>query len=297
MKLARFLHSGKEQLGIVKEQRIIPIPAADFSDSMPDLLCRLNALKPRLEQLEKNSQSSLNLDQVTLLAPIPQPEKFIGVGLNYADHVAETGLETPEFPTLFNKQSSCVTGPGAPIYRPNISDKLDYEGELALVIGQYCRNVSEADAPRAIAGYTIVNDVSVRDWQIKSPTWTLGKSFDSHGPMGPWIVTSDSLDPHNLELRTWLNDELRQHSNTRNLIFNCYQLVATLSSVCTLKPGDVIATGTCSGVGVKMKPRGYMKPGDQVTIEIEGIGRLTNPVQQEPQSNSFISQTPPVLNP
>ncbi|MBR9866988.1 MAG: fumarylacetoacetate hydrolase family protein [Oceanospirillales bacterium] len=297
MKLARFLHSGKEQLGIVKEQRIIPIPADDFSDSMPDLLCRLNALKPRLEQLEKNSQSSLNMDQVTLLAPIPQPEKFIGVGLNYADHVAETGLETPEFPTLFNKQSSCVTGPGAPIYRPNISDKLDYEGELALVIGQHCRNVSEADAPKAIAGYTIVNDVSVRDWQIKSPTWTLGKSFDSHGPMGPWIVTSDSLDPHNLELRTWLNDELRQHSNTRNLIFNCYQLVATLSSVCTLKPGDVIATGTCSGVGVKMKPRGYMKPGDKVTIEIEGIGRLTNPVQQEPQSNSFICQTPPVLNP
>jgi len=297
MKLARFLHSGREQLGIVKEQRIIPIPAADFSDSMPDLLCRLNALKPRLEQLEKNSKSSLNMDQVTLLAPIPQPEKFIGVGLNYADHVAETGLETPEFPTLFNKQSSGVTGPGAPIYRPNISDKLDYEGELALVIGQYCRNVSEADAPKAIAGYTIVNDVSVRDWQIKSPTWTLGKSFDSHGPMGPWIVTSDSLDPHNLELRTWLNDELRQHSNTRNLIFNCYQLVATLSSVCTLKPGDVIATGTCSGVGVKMKPRGYMKPGDQVTIEIEGIGRLSNPVQQETQSNSFISQTPPVLNP
>lgn len=292
MKLARFLHSGKEQLGIVKEQQIIPIPVADFSDSMPDLLCRLDELKPRLEQLENNIQESLNLDQVVLLAPIPQPEKFIGVGLNYADHVAETGLETPEFPTLFNKQSSCVTDPGAPIYRPNISDKLDYEGELALVIGQYCRHVSEADAPRAIAGYTIVNDVSVRDWQIKSPTWTLGKSFDSHGPMGPWIVTSDSLDPHNLELRTWLNDELRQHSNTRNLIFDCYQLVATLSSVCTLKPGDVIATGTCSGVGVKMKPRGYMKPGDQVTIEIEGIGRLTNPVRQEPESNSFISKHP-----
>ncbi|UTW04587.1 fumarylacetoacetate hydrolase family protein [Amphritea atlantica] len=292
MKLARFLHSGKEQLGIVKEQQIIPIPVADFSDSMPDLLCRLDELKPRLEQLENNIQESLNLDQVVLLAPIPQPEKFIGVGLNYADHVAETGLETPEFPTLFNKQSSCVTDPGAPIYRPNISDKLDYEGELALVIGQYCRNVSEADAPRAIAGYTIVNDVSVRDWQIKSPTWTLGKSFDSHGPMGPWIVTSDSLDPHNLELRTWLNDELRQHSNTRNLIFDCYQLVATLSSVCTLKPGDVIATGTCSGVGVKMKPRGYMKPGDQVTIEIEGIGRLTNPVRQEPERNSFISKHP-----
>ncbi len=292
MKLARFTHSAKEQLGIVEGQRIIPIPETVFSGSMADLLCDLQTVKPILEQLVQTAAASINLDQATLLAPIPQPEKFIGVGLNYADHVAETGLETPEFPTLFNKQSSCVTDPDAPIYRPNISDKLDYEGELALVIGQYCRNVSVADAPQAIAGYTIVNDVSVRDWQIKSPTWTLGKSFDSHGPMGPWIVTSDSLDPHNLELRTWVNDKLRQHSNTRHLIFNCYQLVATLSSVCTLKPGDVIATGTCSGVGVKMKPRGYMKPGDRVTIEIEGIGRLSNPVLQEPESNSFISKTP-----
>ena len=185
-----------------------------------------------------------------------------------------------------------MTDPGAPIYRPHISDKLDYEGELALVIGQYCRNVSIEDAPQAIAGYTIVNDVSVRDWQIKSPTWTLGKSFDSHGPMGPWIVTADSLDPHNLGLKTWVNDELRQHSNTQHLIFNCYQLVATLSAVCTLKPGDIIATGTCSGVGVKMKPRGYMKPGDKVTIEIEGIGRLNNPIEQEPEHNSFISPKP-----
>ncbi|WP_428035868.1 fumarylacetoacetate hydrolase family protein [Amphritea sp.] len=292
MKLARFTHSAKEQLGIVEGQRIIPIPETVFSGSMADLLCDLQTVKPILEQLVQTAAASINLDQATLLAPIPQPEKFIGVGLNYADHVAETGLETPEFPTLFNKQSSCVTDPDAPIYRPNISDKLDYEGELALVIGQYCRNVSVADAPQAIAGYTIVNDVSVRDWQIKSPTWTLGKSFDSHGPMGPWIVTSDSLDPHNLELRTWVNDKLRQHSNTRHLIFNCYQLVATLSSVCTLKPGDVIATGTCSGVGVKMQPRGYMKPGDRVTIEIEGIGRLSNPVLQEPESNSFISKTP-----
>ncbi|WP_299195651.1 fumarylacetoacetate hydrolase family protein [uncultured Amphritea sp.] len=292
MKLARFTHSGKEQLGIVIDQQIIPIPGSVFSGSMAELLCHLNRLKPTLEQLAQSASEPLRLDQTTLLAPIPQPEKFIGVGLNYADHVAETGLETPEFPTLFNKQSSCVTGPDAPIYRPNISDKLDYEGELALVIGQYCRNVSVEDAPQAIAGYTIVNDVSVRDWQIKSPTWTLGKSFDSHGPMGPWIVTADSIDPHNLELRTWVNDELRQHSNTRHLIFDCYQLVATLSSVCTLKPGDVIATGTCSGVGVKMKPRGYMKPGDRVTIEIEGIGRLSNPVLQEPELNSFISPRP-----
>ncbi|MDX2422552.1 MAG: fumarylacetoacetate hydrolase family protein [Amphritea sp.] len=292
MKLARFIHSGKEQLGCVVEQQSTPIPASIFSGTMPVLLSRLLELRPLLEEYIATSPPALNLDQVQLLAPISQPEKFIGVGLNYADHIAETGLAIPTFPTLFNKQSSCVTDPEAPIYRPNISDKLDYEGELALVIGQYCRNISAENAPQAIAGYTIVNDVSVRDWQIKSPTWTLGKSFDSHGPMGPWIVTSDSIDPHNLELKTWLNDELRQHSNTRHLIFDCYQLVATLSSVCTLKPGDVIATGTCSGVGVKMKPRGYMKPGDRVTVEIENIGRLSNPVLQEPEHNSFISPHP-----
>jgi len=292
MKLARFTHAGKEQLGIVIDDQIIPIPETVFAGSMPQLLSQLKTLREPLEQLLQTPSERLSLKQITLQAPIAHPEKFIGVGLNYADHVAETGLETPGFPTLFNKQSSCVTDPEAPIYRPTISDKLDYEGELALVIGQYCRNVSVEDAPQAIAGYTIVNDVSVRDWQIKSPTWTLGKSFDSHGPMGPWIVTADSLNPHNLELRTWVNDELRQHSNTRHLIFNCYQLVATLSSVCTLKPGDVIATGTCSGVGVKMKPRGYMKPGDRVTIEIEGIGRLSNPVQQEAEVNSFISPYP-----
>ncbi|GGK59508.1 5-oxopent-3-ene-1,2,5-tricarboxylate decarboxylase [Amphritea balenae] len=255
---------------------------------MPDLLYQFSDLKQALEQQLKSTEGSLALNQVRLLAPIAAPEKFIGVGLNYADHIAETGLDTPDFPTLFNKQSSCVTDPEAPIFRPNISEKLDYEGELALVIGKYCRNISADQAKDVIAGYTIVNDVSVRDWQIKSPTWTLGKSFDSHGPMGPWIVTADNIDPHNLELKTWLNEELRQQSNTRHLIFNCYQLIETLSSVCTLKPGDVIATGTCSGVGVKMKPRGYMKPGDRVTIEISGIGSLSNPVEQEPCSNSFI---------
>ncbi|RRD01148.1 fumarylacetoacetate hydrolase family protein [Amphritea balenae] len=288
MKLARFVYSGQEHLGIVHEDRVYPLPADQFPSTMPDLLYQFSDLKQALEQQLKSTEGSLALNQVRLLAPIAAPEKFIGVGLNYADHIAETGLDTPDFPTLFNKQSSCVTDPEAPIFRPNISEKLDYEGELALVIGKYCRNISADQAKDVIAGYTIVNDVSVRDWQIKSPTWTLGKSFDSHGPMGPWIVTADNIDPHNLELKTWLNEELRQQSNTRHLIFNCYQLIETLSSVCTLKPGDVIATGTCSGVGVKMKPRGYMKPGDRVTIEISGIGSLSNPVEQEPCSNSFI---------
>ncbi|MEX0951632.1 MAG: fumarylacetoacetate hydrolase family protein, partial [Gammaproteobacteria bacterium] len=229
----------------------------------------------------------LPLNEVQLLAPILQPQKFFGVSLNYADHIAETGLERPEYPTFFNKQSSCIIGPGAAIERPRVSEKLDYEGELGLVIGKRCRHVPYVKAADVIGGYLIVNDVSVRDWQMRSHTWTLGKSFDTHGPIGPWLVTSDEIgDPHKLAIKTWVNDDLRQSSNTDQLIFDCYALVEYLSSVMTLMPGDIIATGTSSGVGVKMKPRGYMKPGDSVTIEIEKIGRLQNPVIEEPAANA-----------
>ncbi|WP_432473236.1 fumarylacetoacetate hydrolase family protein [Amphritea sp. HPY] len=289
MKLARYCYNNQPGLGIVQGDRIIPLNNdPSLPEDMSELLYQYQTLQHSLLSLINKAEHSIPLTNVKLLAPIARPGKYLGVGLNYADHIAETGLERPDFPTLFNKQSTCVIGPGDAIHRPRISDKLDYEGELAFIIGKRCRHVSVADAHKVIAGYTIVNDVSVRDWQVKSPTWTLGKSFDTHGPMGPWIVTADEIDPHNLELKTWVNDELRQHSNTRHLIFDCYQLVETLSTVCTLEPGDVIATGTCSGVGVKMKPRGYMKPGDKVSIEIEGIGRLSNPVIIEPENNSVI---------
>jgi 2-keto-4-pentenoate hydratase/2-oxohepta-3-ene-1,7-dioic acid hydratase in catechol pathway len=151
-----------------------------------------------------------------------------------------------------------------------------------VVIGRFCRHVSRERARDVIAGYTIVNDVTVRDWQMRSHTWTLGKSFDTHGPVGPWIVTPDAIgDPHNLDIKTWVNDELRQSSNTSQLQFDCYYLIEYLTTVMTLEPGDIIATGTSSGVGVKMKPRGYMKPGDEVRIYIENIGELRNPVVQE----------------
>jgi 2-keto-4-pentenoate hydratase/2-oxohepta-3-ene-1,7-dioic acid hydratase in catechol pathway len=176
-----------------------------------------------------------------------------------------------------------VIGDGQAIECPKISDKVDYEGELALVIGRRCRHVSLDDAPNAIAGFTIVNDVTVRDWQARTPTWTLGKSFDTHGPMGPWLVTADEIaDPHKLTIKTWVDDELRQDANTEQMIFNCYELVAYLSQAMTLEPGDVISTGTPSGVGVRMKPKGYLKPGQRVRIEIDGIGVLSNPVIAEP---------------
>jgi 2-keto-4-pentenoate hydratase/2-oxohepta-3-ene-1,7-dioic acid hydratase in catechol pathway len=288
MRLITFEHQGRQSVGALIDDHIID--AAADPELPGDMIALLTAGAPalqRLQQLATKPRAAIALNQVRLLAPVPRPGKFLGVGLNYADHIRETGLATPEFPTIFNKQTSCVIGPGEAIHKPRISDKLDYEGELAIVIGRRCRHVPLDKAASVIAGYTIANDVSVRDWQVKSPTWTLGKSFDTHGPIGPWIETSDAIDPHNLELRTWVNDELRQHSNTRHLIFNCYQLIATLSTVCTLEPGDIIATGTSSGVGVAMKPRGYMKPGDRVRVEIEGIGELCNPIIEEPDTHCY----------
>lgn len=286
MKIATFSFHGKTGVGLVENNLVTPgWLDPDLPQEMKLLLEAGQEAQKKLTQLQ--GKGDIPLAEVTLLAPVQNPQKFLGVGLNYADHIAETGLETPSFPTIFNKQSSCIVGPEAAIHRPKVSEKLDYEGELALVIGKQCRHVPKEKAAEVIAGFTIVNDVSVRDWQVKSPTWTLGKSFDTHGPMGPWLVTSDEIDPHNLELKTWVNDELRQHSNTRHLIFDCYQLVETLSTVCTLYPGDVIATGTCSGVGVKMKPRGYLKEGDRVTVEIEHLGSLSNPVIAEPDTQLY----------
>jgi 2-keto-4-pentenoate hydratase/2-oxohepta-3-ene-1,7-dioic acid hydratase in catechol pathway len=159
---------------------------------------------------------------------------------------------------------------------------MDYECELAFVIGKKCKHVSLEEAPNVIAGFMIANDVTMRDWQFRSPTWTLGKSFDTHGPLGPWLVTRDEIaNPHNLNLKTWVDDELRQNSNTQHMIFNCYEMIAYLSQAMTLEVGDVITTGTPSGVGVKMKPRGYLKAGQVVKIEIDGLGTLRNFVVNE----------------
>ena len=220
-----------------------------------------------------------------LLAPV-RPRKFLAIGLNYADHIAESGMDAPEFPIFFNKQITCVTGPGADVHMPRVSTLLDYEGELAMVIGTRCRHVPVEQAAEVIAGYTITNDVSVRDWQLRTPTMTMGKSFDTHGPLGPWIVTADELgDPHKLGIRTFVNGELRQDGNTADMVFNCFEQVAHLSQAFTLEPGDVIATGTPAGVGAVRQPfpEGLLKVGDVVRVEIDGIGELENTVVAEPQ--------------
>lgn len=284
MKLITFTHSNKTRIGVVigdhvvdtLSQQQIPATMLEFLAGGPETLAALR-------DLISQKPPTLPLAQVKVHAPIPRPGKFLGVGLNYPEHIGETGRVAPEYPLFFTKQGSCIIGIHDAIHIPKVSDKVDYEGELAMVIGQHCRYVSVKDAPQMIAGYTIVNDVTVRDWQARSPTWTLGKSFDTHGPMGPWLVTADEiLDPHHLNIQTWVDDELRQNADTSAMIFNCYQLLAYLSQAMTLEPGDVISTGTPSGVGVKMNPRGYLKAGQTVKIAIAGIGTLINPVIAAP---------------
>jgi 2-keto-4-pentenoate hydratase/2-oxohepta-3-ene-1,7-dioic acid hydratase in catechol pathway len=286
MKLVTFTHNHETRVGAVvgdfvvdsKNNTRIPAAMLEFLSAGAGA----GALEAMQQQIDSGSDR-IALDQVKLHAPVPRPGKYLGISLNYADHIEETGLDKPEYPSFFTKQSTCVIGPGEAIHRPRVSDKLDYEGELAFVIGKRCRHVPVDKAQQVIAGFTVANDVSVRDWQFRSPTFTLGKSFDTHGPLGPWIVTADEIkDPHNLNLKTWIDDELRQNSNTRHMIFNCYEMIAYLSQAMTLEPGDVIATGTPGGVGVKMKPRGYMRPGQTARIEIEGVGTLVNPVIEEP---------------
>jgi 2-keto-4-pentenoate hydratase/2-oxohepta-3-ene-1,7-dioic acid hydratase in catechol pathway len=280
MKLATFTYQNQIRIGaIIGEQVVDGLAAPDLPTDMIEFLEQGDSALAKMQALILSKNHRIPLADVQLLAPILRPRKYLGIGLNYADHVDETGLEKPEYPMFFTKQSSCVIGHNAAIEIPSVSEKVDYEGELAFVIGKRCKNVSVENAHEVIAGFTIANDVTVRDWQFRSPTWTIGKSFDTHGPLGPWIATADEIEnPHALGLKTWVDDELRQNSNTCYMMFNCYEMIAYLSQAMTLEVGDVITTGTPSGVGVKMKPRGYLKAGQVVKIEIEGIGTLVNSV-------------------
>jgi acylpyruvate hydrolase len=222
----------------------------------------------------------VNLSSVKLLPPLSHPEKIICVGLNYRDHSAESGFKQPDFPTLFGRFNSSLIGHGAPILRPPQSEQLDYEGELVAVIGKTARDISEADALDYVMGYSIFNDGSLRDYQFKAPQWTPGKNFDDTGAFGPWLVTADELPPgcDGLKLETRLNGQVVQSASTSDMVFSVAKLVAIISSFLTLRPGDVIVTGTPSGVGMARKPQLWMKPGDVCEVEIEKIGVLSNPV-------------------
>jgi 2-keto-4-pentenoate hydratase/2-oxohepta-3-ene-1,7-dioic acid hydratase in catechol pathway len=288
MRLARFTHEGRTGIGIAIDEEIADLARA--APELPsDLLALLRAGPSALEDVRRAAERAprLPLSTVRLEAPIARPPKFLAIGLNYADHVEESGMKRPEVPMFFNKQSTCVTGPYDPIHLPRVSKLLDYEGELGFVIGRRCRHVARDRAHEVIAGYLIVNDVSVRDWQMRAQTMTIGKSFDTHGPLGPWIVTADELgDPHALGLRTLVNGEKRQSSNTKHLIFDCFAEVEHLTQAFTLEPGDVISTGTPGGVGAASRPPRWLRAGDVVRIEIDGIGHIENPVIDEPAATA-----------
>jgi len=238
------------------------------------LVARLGADGARERGLARRAES------VRLRAPVPRPTKLILVGLNYRDHAKEAGFKIPEVPTFFSKYANCVIGPGDAVRIPKVSSMIDYEGEFALIIGRAGRDIPPARAMEYVAGYTIMNDVSCRDYQMKTGQWMIGKTFDTFAPMEPYLVTRDEIpDPHNLEISLHLNGQRMQHSNTRNLIFKTEHVVSYLSQVFTFEPGDVISTGTPAGVGYTRKPPVFMKPGDRVRVEVEGLGALENPVE------------------
>ena len=229
------------------------------------------------------SGPEVDLGSVKLLPPLPSPPKIICVGLNYADHSAESGFKVPDYPTIFGRFASSFIGHGAPIIRPRVSDQLDYEGEFVAVIGQGGRDIPKARALEHVIAYSLFNDASVRDYQFKAPQWTMGKNFDGTGSFGPWLVTADALPPGcaGLRLQTRLNGQMVQDASTDDLVFDVATLVSTLSEAFTLEPGDVIVTGTPSGVGLARKPPLWMKPGDVCEVELEGIGVLRNPVADQ----------------
>ncbi|MBW7882997.1 MAG: fumarylacetoacetate hydrolase family protein [Caldilineaceae bacterium] len=216
---------------------------------------------------------------VKLKAPIPRPGKIICIGLNYRDHAAESNQPVPEFPTVFAKYANVVVGPGEAIVLPKVTEQIDYEAEFAVVIGRTAKDVREEDALDYVAGYVPFNDVSARDFQMRTSQWTMGKTFDTFGPMGPALVTADEIpDPHALDITLTIDGEVLQSSNTRNLIFTVPQLIADLSAVMTLEPGDIISTGTPGGVGAARTPKRWLRAGETVCVEIQGLGVLENPV-------------------
>ncbi|MCF1465945.1 5-carboxymethyl-2-hydroxymuconate isomerase [Agrobacterium vitis] len=277
MKLARFIVEGKPRLGKVVGSEIIDLSSAvpECGSSMKALIERLDELRPALEALDG---PSFGLADVQLAAPITDPRKFLAIGMNYRAHAEEAaaaGIPTPKSQLWFNKQVTCINGPYDDVVLPSVSEKVDYEAELGFIIGKRCRHVKREDAQSVIAGYFVANDVTARDWQFRSPTYTLGKSFDTHGPIGPWITTADEVpDPHNLTLSLSLNGEERQRTSTGDMIYDIWDQISYLSTVMTLEPGDIIITGTPSNVGIATDT--FMKPGDVVRVEVNGLGSIEN---------------------
>jgi acylpyruvate hydrolase len=269
MRIVSFLRGGQSRIGLRSGDQVREIADPAIRSPLELIGAGTAAVGP-----------VYSLGALHLLPPIPQPGKVICLGLNYADHAKEGGNPIPDYPALFLRATTSLVAHGQPILRPACSERLDYEAELAIVIGRKAKNVSEADALAYIAGYACFNDGTVRDYQRKSTQWTVGKNFDATGGFGPDLVTADELPPgaHGLRVLTRLNGRIMQDGNTADMIFSIPRTIAILSEAMTLEPGDVIITGTPAGVGYARKPPVFMQPGDICEIEIEGVGTLSNPI-------------------
>jgi 2-keto-4-pentenoate hydratase/2-oxohepta-3-ene-1,7-dioic acid hydratase in catechol pathway len=289
MKLVSYLQNGQSRLGALKpgsDDQIIDLNRADagLPDNIIDFFNGGAAAHAKAQQAIAAAPAAalVNRAAVTLQAPVPRPGKIICIGLNYRDHAAESGQAIPTYPIIFSKFANVVIGSGQAIVLPKISQEVDYEAELGVVIGKRAKSVSEADALSYVGGYVPFHDVSARDYQMRTSQWVIGKTFDTFGPMGPSLTTADEIpDPQTLDIKLSIGGEVLQSSNTRNLIFTVAQLIYHLSAVLTLEPGDLIATGTPGGVGAARNPKRFLKPGETVRIEIERLGTLENPVVAE----------------
>lgn len=284
MKLATFTTGSASELGAVIGQKIVPLNRIlpQLPTDMIGLIQSWPAVEAVVRAAADAATMTLDLDQVRLLAPIRRPGKIMAIGLNYADHIAESGMGTPEHQVWFSKASTSANGPFDPIDVPKVSQALDYEAEMVAVIGTGGRHISRANAASAVFGYCVGNDATERAWQHRTPQWVVGKSFDTHAPFGPWITTADEVpDPHALAIRCTVNGATRQDSNTRHLVFNVWDQLVHLSQAMTLEAGDLIFTGTPGGIGAAMKPMQFLKAGDRVRIEIETLGAIDNPCAAE----------------
>lgn len=283
MRLVTYERNDQRSTGVLTNNGIIDLPTASGGELPGEMIALLqlgDASMTRAREVLAKAKSgpTVSLREARLLAPVPKPGKIIGIGLNYADHAAEGGREQPKYPMVFTKAVSAVIGNGEAIRMPLVTSMVDFEGELAVVIGKRAKDVSSRNALDYVAGYTICNDVSARDYQQRSSP-TAGKSFDTFAPMGPVLMTRDEIsDPHSLDIRTIVSGEEMQHSNTKHLIFNVNYLIDYLSHIFPLEPGDIISTGTPAGVGWFRNPSRFLKPGDTVRIELEKVGVLENPV-------------------
>lgn len=283
---------------LVRENEVLRL--TDLDPRLPDTLdALLDAGEPAMSRLRgcaERSAASVPLAGVRLLAPLNRPRKVLGIGFNYSSHVEEVRRKGHPIPDLsnqvwFNKQVTSINPPYDPIHLPSVSEQLDYECELGVIIGRRCRHVRPEDARKVVAGYTVTNDVSVRDYQLKAPTAILGKSFDTHAPMGPWITTADEVfDPENLRIRTLVDGVVVQDGSTSEMVNGIAAMIAYLTVVMTLEPGDVLMTGTPSGVAAGRTPVKWLRAGQRVRVEIESLGHIENEVVAEPlDQTTFIS--------